>query len=148
MNDTKKIEWVSLIANLAILVGLVVLIIELSAANKLAETQAVALQLDQMQQAQLWFAETSDMPEIELKVISDGVQSLSPVERSKFRRWNRSRMLLMQSHYYHYEQGYLDDESGQEVLAVAARLMVTWEELGLEIGDKNFRDAVEAAASE
>ena len=148
MSDAKKIEWVSLIANLAVLAGLVVLIIELNEANKLAETQAVAFRLDQMQQAHLWFAESDDLPRIELKANSDGVQSLSPIERSRFWHWHRSVQLRMQSHYYHYEKGYLDDESGQIVPAAAAANREVWDELGLPNTDKSFQDAIEAAASE
>ena len=148
MIDAKKIEWVSLFANLAVFAGLIVLIFELNETNKLAQTQAMALRLDQMQQAQLWFAGSTNLPEIEIKANSDGVQSLSPTERSRYRRWHHSVMLRMKSHYYHYEQGYLDEETGQEVLLAAAGLLETWVALDLEIVDRNFREAVESAASQ
>jgi len=119
-------DRMTLIANLGVVVGLVIFIIEISQANKLAENQAYTLRLDQMQQAQVTFAESDDLPQIELKVLNDGLHSLSDLERSRFRRWHTSVMLRMQSHYYHYEQGYLDDETGQTVLNAAANSLTLW----------------------
>lgn len=79
-------DRMTLIANLGVVVGLVILIIEISQANKLAENQAYTLRLDQMQQAQVTFAESDDLPQIELTVLNDGLHSLSDLERSRFRR--------------------------------------------------------------
>ena len=77
-------DRMTLIANLGVVVGLVILIIEISQAKKLAENQAYTLRLDQMQQAQVTFAESDDLPQIELKVLNDGLHSLSDLERSRF----------------------------------------------------------------
>ena len=79
-------DRMTLIANLGVVVGLVILIIEISQTNKLAENQAYTLRLDQMQQAQVTFAESDDLPQIELTVLNDGLHSLSDLERSRFRR--------------------------------------------------------------
>jgi hypothetical protein len=140
-------DRLNLIANLGVVVGLAILILEINQANRLAETQAHVLRLDQMQQAQVTFAESDELPQIELKAFNEGVQSLSDLERSKFRRWHTSVMLRMQSHYHHYEQGYLDDETGQEVLNSAANSLALWKQLDIQILDKGFQRVVEDAAA-
>ena len=147
MNSGRKTDWISLVANFGVVVGLMILIIEVNQANKLAETQAYALRLDQMQQAQVDFAESEYLPQIELKVLTDGVQSLSALELSKFRRWHTSVMLRMESHYYHYEQGYLDEETGQVVLDSAADSLELWKQLDVEILNKRFQRLVEETAA-
>jgi hypothetical protein len=140
-------DRLTLTANLGVVVGLAILIVELNQANQLAESQAHVLRLDQMQQAQVAFAESDELPQIELKALNDGVQLLSDLERSKFRRWHTSVMLRMQSHYYHYEQGYLDDETGQEVLNAAADSLALWKQFDVKISNKRFLRVVEEVAA-
>ena len=146
--DTRILnDRLTLIANLGIVVGLAILIIEVNQANKLAETQAVALRLDQMQEAQRAFGESNYLPEIELKYLAEGMQSLSALEIARLRRWDEAVMLRMQSHYYHYQQGYLDQETGEQVLQAAARRLERWKALGVEIENQLFKRLVEEAAT-
>ena len=147
MNSVKRTDWISLGANLGVIVGLIILIIEINQANQLAETQAYAYRLDQMQQAQVAFAESDYLSEIELKVSNDGLQALSPLELSKFRRWHTSVMLRMESHYYHYEQGFLDQETGQVVLNAAADSLELWKQLDVRFSSKRFQRLVEEVAA-
>ena len=140
-------ERLSLIANLGVLAGLVILILEVNQANKLAETQAYVGRLDQMQQARLSFAESEFLPDLDLKAANDGVQSLSEAERIRLREWYRSVLLRMESHYYYYEQGYLDAETGKIVLESAADTLEIWRELDVNFLDGRFKRLVEEAAA-
>ena len=147
MDSRQLNERLSLLANLGVVVGLAILILEINSANKLAETQAVALRLEQMQQAQLSFAESDYLPQIRLKAISEGVQSLSKLEQSRLRRWETSVALRMESHYYHYEQGYLDEETGELILSSAARRLKNWKDLDVELLNQRFKRLVEETAA-
>lgn len=140
-------ERLSLIANLGVLVGLVILILEVSQANKLAETQAYVGRLDQMQQARLIFAESEYLPDLDLKATDEGVQSLSEVERIRLREWYQSVLHRMESHYYYYEQGYLDAETGKIVLDSAADSLEIWRDLEVNFLNRRFERLVEEAAA-
>jgi hypothetical protein len=146
--DTKVLnDRLTLIGNLGVVIGLAILIIEVNQANRLAETQAVAFRLDQMQHAQLAFSESDYLPQIELKYLAEGVQSLSALEIARLARWEESVMLRMESHYYHYQQGYIDRETGEQVLRAAARRLERWKALSVEINNKQFLRLVEEAAA-
>jgi len=147
MDSRQLNERLSLFANLGVVAGLAILILEINSANKLAETQAVALRLEQMQQAQLSFAESDYLPQIRLKAVSGGVQSLSELEQSRLRRWETSVALRMESHYFHYEQGYLDEETGAVILSSAASKVKIWKDLDVELLNQRFKRLVEEAAA-
>jgi hypothetical protein len=146
--DTKVLnDRLTLIGNFGVLIGLAILIIEVNQANSLAETQAVALRLDQMQHAKLAFSESDYLPQIEMKYLAEGMQSLSALEIVRLGYWEESVMLRMQSHYYHYLQGYLDRETGEQVLHSAGSRLERWKALGVEINNKRFKRLVEEAAA-
>ena len=147
MDGSKLNERLSLLANLGVVVGLAVLIVEISQANKLAETEAFVLRLDQMQQARLAFGESEYLPQIALKYRSEGVQSLSELEKDRLTRWEESVMLRMQGHHYQAQQGYLDQETGDRILNAAVSSMKKWGELGVEIENEAFRRLIEEAAA-
>jgi hypothetical protein len=140
-------DRLTLSANIGVVVGLAILIIEISQANRLAETEAFVHRLDQMQQANLVFGESEYLPQIELKYRSEGVQSLSELERLRLQRWHTSVMLRMQGHHYQYSQGYLDQETGARVLKAAVQSLEEWNELGVVIENHDFRRLVEEAAA-
>jgi hypothetical protein len=100
-----------------------------------------------MQEASVTMTESVYLPEIQLKAQSEGVQSLSPSERYRLQNWETSVSLRIQGHYYQYQQGYLNKETGDEILGAAARNLELWNQLGVVIVDQEFRRLVEAAAS-
>ena len=53
----------------------------------------------------------------------------------------------MESHYYQYEQGYLDEETGQVVLDSAADSLELWKQLDVEMLNKRFQRLVEETAA-
>lgn len=146
--DTNTLnDRLSLIANLGVVIGLAVLIVEINQTNKLAETDAYVLRLDQMQQAQLAFGESEYLPQIQLKYRSEGVQSLSALETQRLFRWETSVMLRMQGQYFQHTQGYLDQETGDRILLAAANRLQSWNELNVEIANPEFGRLVEQAAA-
>ena len=65
-------KWLMLAANVGVITGIVFLTLEISQANKLAETQAQIFRLDQMQEASVTIAESEYLPEIQLKALTIG----------------------------------------------------------------------------
>ena len=145
------VDWLGLIANLGVVVGLVLLAYELNQSNKLTETQAYLERIDQMQQTSADFSQSDYLPEIYSKIGGNKfhgdaiaeVESLSEIERSRLLSWERGVMQRMSGHYYRYLQGYLDRETGEKVLSDARTRLARWNALGIEIEPQEFRVAVE-----
>ena len=147
MATTSLNERLSLFANLGVVIGLAILILEFNQANKLAETQAHVAQLDQMQLARLAFAESEFLPELDVKARNEGVQSLSEVERIRLREWYQAILHRKESAYYQYERGYLDEEEGKLILETAVDDLWWWIELDVYFLDERFERLVKEAAA-
>ena len=147
MATTSLNERLSLIANLGVVIGLAILILEVSQANKLAETQAHVAQLDRMQLARLAFAESEFLPELDVKARNEGVQSLSEVERIRLKQWYQSQLHRFESAYYQYERGYLDEEQRKVILESALAALEMWIALEVYFLDGQFERLVKEAAA-
>jgi len=139
-------QWLILLANLGVVAGLALVAYEIHQANQLAETRAHIHRLSQMQEARRVISESEHLPGIFLKLEEHGLESLSTMERFRLRSWEAGVMLRMQSHYHQYLQGYLDQETADQVLTDAAIALKRWQALGIVIEDEHFRQRVEEAA--
>jgi hypothetical protein len=151
--QSKSIDWLTLATNLGVVIGLVLLVYEVRQSNKLAETQAYIQRLDQMQQTANEFGQSDYLPQIYLKIGTDmypvdtvaELDSLTELERSRLTSWERGVMLRMSGHYYQYLQGYLDQQTGDQIIRDARTRLGSWNALGIEIEGQVFRTTVEAA---
>jgi hypothetical protein len=146
MNSEKLNSWLTLLANIAVAIGLALLIYELRQSQNLAETEAAVRRLDQMQLARVEIATSEMLASIRVKAWSEGVESLTSVELYKLQQWESSVRLRMQSHYIEYTRGYLDDDTANTILQDAATSLPYWEELGYELGNSVFEQAIKKAA--
>ena len=48
----------------------------------------------------------------------------------------------MRSQYIEFLRGYLDEDTANSIVGSAAYLLPYWEELGLELGDSEFHEAI------
>lgn len=135
-------RWLTLLANIGVVVGLALLIVELRQAQKLAETQATVRRLEQMQVAQVEYATSDYLVPIKVKARADGVQSLSRDELERLRVWENTIRLRMYSQYVEYQRGYLDPAAAETILNAAAENLPFWEELGYQLGDNDFEQAL------
>lgn len=141
--DSDKVNrWLTLIANIGVVIGLALLIVELRQAQNLAETEAAVRRLDQMQAAQLEFATSDYLVPIKEKAKAEGVQSLSQVELRRLQTWENTIRLRMYSRYIEYQRGYLDSATVEGMLSTAAEMLPFWEELGYELGNNEFEQAL------
>ena len=146
MNSEKLNRWLTLLANIGVVIGLALLIYEVRQSQNLAETEAEVRRLDQMQVAQVEIATSELLAAIRVKALSEGVESLTSVELYKLRQWENSVRLRMRSQYIEYVRGYLDQDTANRIMAAAVRFLPYWEELGYEIGDNDFDQAIKEAA--
>ncbi len=101
--------------------------------------------LSQMEQAHTEFAISDHLPRISVKLQSDGVDSLTPEELERFRYWEGSVKLRMASQYFLYQQGLLDQETADQIVAAAAARYKLWQQLDVITGPIDFESAVELA---
>jgi hypothetical protein len=148
-------DWLTLLANIGVVMGLILLAYEIREANKLSTTQAYIDRLDQMQQTSADFSQSEFLPEIYSKVsvidwtstdAIDDIELLTDIERSRLLSWERGVMLRMSGHYYQYIQGYIEEQTGEQVLNGARAKLPLWNALGIEIEGQDFRVAVEGGS--
>ena len=146
MNSEKLNRWLTLLANFGVVIGLALLIYELRESQNLAETEAAVRRLDQIQAAEVEMATSEFLASIRVKATSDGVASLTPVELFKLQQWESSVRRRMQSQYIEYVRGYLDQETAERMIKSAADFLPYWEDLGYQLDDSDFGEAVREAA--
>ena len=146
MNSDKLNSRLALLANFGVIVGLLLLAYELREAQNFAETQAAVERLDQMQQANVDMAMSESLGLIKMRARIDGVHTLAPDELYRLQRWEISVRHRMRSQYIQYTGGYLDKKEADTIVHAAARALPLWEELGIELPDSEFEQAVRRAA--
>ena len=138
MNLDRLNSWLALLANLGVVAGLIALVAELNYSSRLAETEAYQYRINEMQQANIEIAISSDLSQLIEKFESEGVGSLSPSELRRVRAWETGVQLRMQGQYFQYQQGFLDKEIVDRTInSVANSRFELWEDLGL---DDNFQN--------
>ena len=147
MNLDKLNQWLTLAANLGVLIGLFLLVVELNQATHLAETDAYVDRLNQIQEASVEFAISESLAQIRVKARTEGIDSLEREELSRLRSWESSVLNRMASQYYQYERGYLDEFTAQNVFNSAVQFAPYWNQLGLRMDNNEFSIAIREAAN-
>ena len=146
MDSDRLNRWLTLGANIGVMIGLAVLIFEIRVSQHLAETQALVRRGDQIQVAQVQMAISESLAAIRVKALREGVQSLTDVELYRLQTWERAVRNRMASQYIEYLRGYTGEVSGENIVETAVPMLPFWEELGFELGDGEFSQAIKKAA--
>ena len=146
MHSEKINKWLTLTANFGVIVGLALLIYELRESQNLAETDAAVRRLNQMQEARVEMAVSDSLPAIRVKARTEGVDTLNPVELYRLQTWESSVRGRMNSQYIEFLRGYLDEDTASGMVRTAAYFLPYWEELGFELGDSEFDEAIREEA--
>jgi hypothetical protein len=146
MKSDKLNRWLTLGANFGVVIGLLLLVLEYRESQNMAETEAAVRRLNQIQEAFVEMAVSETLPVIKVKAMTEGVQSLTDVELYRLQTWEASVRRRMWSQYIEYSRGYLDEATAETMLRAAAELLPYWEELGYELGDNQFEQAIRIAA--
>ena len=125
------------VANFLSVVGIIGSLIfiglELRQNQKLAKTNAYQTRMSEMQQAMVNLALSKDLAAIMVKLKLEGADALTEAELFRARTWAKGVQWRMESQYYQYKQGFLDDLAINRTLddIVTQGLYEEWQKLGL-----------------
>ncbi|MEP4148258.1 MAG: hypothetical protein ABJL54_13650 [Halioglobus sp.] len=140
MDSGKLNDWLSLGANIGVVIGLFLLIAELNHSSQLAEVEAYQTRIKDIQELNLQLALSASLAGILVKAEAEGANALSPDEFRRAQSWYASIMRGMQGQYYQYQQGFLERESVDKTLDdIASQFYARWEEFGL-LGNIEVQD--------
>ena len=132
MDSDRLNRWLSLIANIGVVVGLFLLIAEVNHASRLAEVDAYQTRIRDIQELNIQIAMSESLAGILSKADDEGIESLSPSELRRVRAWYGAIMRGMQGQYYQYQNGFLDRASVDRTLIdIAGGIYEMWEQLDL-----------------
>ncbi len=136
-------NWLTLVANVGVVIGLAMLIFELKHASDLSEVSAYQTRVDEISETSKEFALSTDLPEIYERLRTEGTSALSPVELRRVQAWETGKAVRMQAQYYQFQRGFLEEHAYRAMLLAAAAHLSLWDEIGVFAEDIEFRVAVE-----
>ena len=116
MKTPRLNEWLSILANFGVLIGIFLLIAEVNHASRLAEAEGHQVRVKDIQELNMQLALSESLADIFVKESETGVESLTPSEFLRAQAWYSSILRGMQGQYYHYQQGFLDRVSVDRTL--------------------------------
>lgn len=132
MQSSKINEWLSLVANTGVVIGIFLLIAEVNHATGLAEVEAYQTRTRDIQELNLQLAMSESLADILEKFETEGPEKLTPGEFRRTRAWYGAILRGMQGQYYQYQHGFLERESVDRTLEdIAGGIYENWEALGL-----------------
>ena len=137
-------QWLTLFANVGVLIGLILLIVEVRHAISLSEREAFRSRGTEIQESMQNLAMSPDLARIMAEAQESGVGGLTPADKIRLDAWLGGMLRRMQNQYNDYRLGYLDDASVQGMLRAARRVLPTYEQLGNDVTDQLHPSFVEA----
>ena len=140
MANTEKISsWLTLGANIGVVIGLILLIVELNQNSNLVQAQIHQARSDNYESFMLDVADSELLlPAYEKFLAAGGPSNISALdeldstERERIRRYYQGRLGGYDNLYFQYKQGYLDEEFYEsKIVGSIRRLYPIWLELGL-----------------
>lgn len=132
MNLDNLNKWLTLLANVGVVVGIFALITELNHSSRLAEVSAFQSRMTEIQGAQVEIATSEGLAVLLEKYETEGIEALSPIELRRVRAWHNGAIRRRQSQYYQYQQGFLERFQIDDMLDnIASGTYEKWQELGL-----------------
>ena len=138
-------SWLAIAANFGVVLGLVILIFEVNQASRIAIAEANLNRADVVSQALVEYAVSEDLARIDVKATEHGIETLTPVERSRLANWEAAKILRAESQYLQYSQGLLDEDFYENGFVVVVKQSLSrWDKLGvLAATGSSFRNAIE-----
>ena len=133
-----------LFANLGVLVGLIVLVVEVRHAISLTELEAFRNRGTEIQEAMQNLAMSPELADIIAKSQEQGVGALLPSEKIRLNAWYGAMLRRMQNQFNDHRLGYLDEVSNETMLRAAKLVIPIYQELGNNIALQLHPEFVEA----
>ena len=141
-------RWLSLGANLGVLIGLILLVVELDQNSDLVRAQIHQARSDNFESFGVEYADTERLLPTMVKFRAAGgprdvsaLEKLDPIERARIRQYMDARIAGYDNLYYQYRNGFLDEDFyNVRVVNTVRFLAPIWIELGvLRLGAENPR---------
>ena len=141
MNIERLNSWLTLIANIGVIAGIIFLALEIDQSNREARSATYQARVNEVDQSLREFSLSESMADIYLKIEQSGVESLNPSEYLRAENWERARIIRMQGQLYQYQLGFLDENSYEALLWAGSRALPIFEAFGLT-SEVNYSDLV------
>ena len=132
-------RWLTFSANVGVVIGLILLVVELKQNSELVRAQIHQARSDNYVSDMIAISDTEFLLPAYEK-LSDGggitdvaaLKVLDQVERERIRRYAQARLADYDNLFYQYRLGYLDEEFYQSRVAISIKRMTpVWEEFGM-----------------
>lgn len=146
-------EFAGAIAVVATLVYLAVQIRQntrsMEESRRLALVDSYVRRNESIERSMMQTAASQELSDLLVRYSSEGIESMTPVERYRLTTWERARQLRMESQFFQYQHGFLDNEYYEHQLKPGVALAAPrWKELGVFGGRPSFEAAVEEMLNE
>ena len=138
MNIENVNRWLSVVASIGVVIGLVVVILELNESSRQAAAATNRSRNAEIESSFRDYALSEFLPKIYVKVQTDGLSSLDGVQLERIKSWELARILRMESQFVQYQSGYLSETSYKGMLKSARKLVPLWKELGIQSRNAMF----------
>ena len=135
-------QTISVLANVGVIIGLILVTIEIHQSNRQAASAAYRSRIAEVEDSLRQFALSNDLPGIYVQLKDSGVDSLNAEQLSRVVAWEWARQTRMEGQFHEYQEGYLDEKSYRSMLGAAQRYVDLWDELGLNGASEEFTQAV------
>ena len=151
MNAEHVNRWLTLSANIGVVIGLILLLIELDQNSDLVRAQIHQARSDTWVSGRLALADTEHLLPAYQKFLAAGgpmdpsaIEALDPIESSRVYRYVQAVAGDYDNLFYQYQQGYLDEEYYQDAFrARVVRLAPVWDALGLTGSRRSFVEEID-----
>jgi hypothetical protein len=147
MSNTEKLNnWLSLGANIGVLIGLFLLVVELDQNSDAVRAQIHQSRSDNFESFHADMANSELLVEALVKFRAAGgaqdltsIEQLSPEELARVRYYHRGRLMGYDNLYFQYKSGFLEEDFyNVRVVNPVRALAPLWTELGLlRLGHEN-----------
>ena len=135
-------QTISVLANVGVIIGLILVTIEIHQSNRQAASAAYRSRIAEVEDSLRQFALSNDLPGIYVQLKDSGVDSLNAEQLSRVVAWEWARQTRMEGQFHEYQEGYLDEKSYRSMLGAAQRYVDLWDELGLNGTSEEFTQVV------
>jgi len=135
-------QTISILANVGVIIGLILVTVEIHQSNKQAASAAYRSRIAEVENSLRQFALSNDLPGIYVQLEESGLGSLNAEQLSRVVAWEWARQTRMEGQFHEYQDGYLDEKSYRAMLGAAQRYLALWDELGLNPSSEEFTQAV------
>ncbi len=147
MNNTGKLNsWLTLGANIGVLIGLIILVVELDQNNDAVRAQIHQARSDNFESFMVELADTESLHPALTKFRSAGgtrdlssLQKLDADEKARIRTYYQGRLMGYDNLHFQYKNGFVDEDFyNVRVVNTVKNLTPLWTELGLlRLGSEN-----------